>query len=336
MATLKEISQLTGVAGSTISRVLNRDPSLSISDEKRALVIEAAEKLQYVTPRQRRGGANDDPLRIRRPRGLVSLVLVHFLTSAQEMSRPFYLGLRQGIEARCEAYGINIVRVLEQEFDPASLLRGRDSGILSIGPLAQDMVDAIEEHAVPLVLVHPAEPPTPMDLAYVDITAASVMLCDWLLGRGVVRPALVGLASANDARLTGYRQVMERAGGFDPDYTIYETGNGETLIDDLFARLEQLGKPLPDALIVQKDHIAVEVYQALQQRGLRIPEDISVAGFNDSAVAGVLRPKLTTIRLDAGEIGAAAVDLLMERLAGRTTAKHVQIQPVVTVRASTL
>ncbi|WP_112322829.1 LacI family DNA-binding transcriptional regulator [Oceanibium sediminis] len=339
MATLKQISKMTGVAESTISRVLNRDPTLSITDEKRTLVIETAEKLQYVTPRARRSRSGPDPVSLRKPEELVSLVLVHFLTSQEELSRPFYIGLRKGIEARCEAYGINIVRILEKDMDAASLHTARHSGVLSIGQLEPDMVEAINNLGIPVVLAHPAKPPTLLDVAYVDVASASAMLCEWLLARGIKRPALVGLAAEADGRLDGYRSVMQQAGGYDPDNVFYDgdpDATGGTAVDRLFERFETSGKPFPDALIIHKDQTAVEVYQALEARGLKIPDDISVVGFNDSAVASVLRPKLTTIRLDAGVIGEAAVDLLMERLAGRKTAKHVQIQPTVTVRASTI
>ncbi|WP_193142805.1 MULTISPECIES: LacI family DNA-binding transcriptional regulator [unclassified Meridianimarinicoccus] len=338
MATLKQISKMTGVAESTISRVLNRDPTLSISDEKRTLVIETAEKLQYVTPRRRRARNGTDPISLRKPEELVSLVLVHFLTSEEELTRPFYIGLRKGIEARCEAYGINIVRVLEKDMDPASLHNARHTGVLSIGALDPRIVEAIEAHGIPIVLAHPAKPPTALDVAYVDIASAAAMLCEWLIGRGIKRPALVGLASDSDGRLDGYRQVMTAAGSFDPDLIVYEAQTesaNKSAVDELFDRFEAGGDTFPDAIIVNKDQTAVEVYQCLQERGLKIPDDISVVGFNDSAVASVLRPNLTTIRLDAGVIGEAAVDLLMEQLAGRKTTKHVQIQPAVTIRAST-
>lgn len=338
MATLKEIAKITGVAASTISRVLNRDPTLSISDEKRTLVIETAEKLQYVTPRRRRNRNAPDTMSLRRPDEPVSMALVHFLSSAEELSRPFYIGLRKGIEARCEAYGINLVRVLETDIDPASLQAARYAGVISIGPQHAERIAAFEALGMPVVLTHPAAPAIGLDIAYVDVKAASVMLCEWLLARGIERPALVGLANDTDGRLAGYREVLEPLGRFDPALVVREAeadSAGQNAVDELFRRLEASGGPLPDALITHKDQTAVEVYRALEERGLKIPDDISVVGFNDSAVASVMRPELTTIRLDAGEIGATAVDLLAERLGGRGSAKHVQIQPTVMVRAST-
>lgn len=339
MATLKEISKLTGVAASTISRVLSRDPTLSISDEKRTLVVETAEKLQYVPPRRRRNRNTPDPMGLRRPEESVSLALVHFLSSSDELSRPFYLGLRKGIEARCEAYGINLVRVLEKDMDPASLHAARYSGVISIGPLHPDRLQAFEALGMPVVLTHPARPATAIDIAYIDVEAASVMLCEWLLERGIEHPALIGLANETDGRLAGFRRVLESLGRFDSELVVKEIeadSAGRKSVDELFRRLKASGNPLPDALITHKDQTAVEVYKALEERGLKIPQDISVVGFNDSAVASVMRPELTTIRLDAGVIGETAVDLLAEQLGGRTTAKHVQIQPAVMERASTI
>ncbi|AMM87234.1 LacI family DNA-binding transcriptional regulator [Martelella sp. AD-3] len=338
MVTLKEIAKRTGVAESTISRILNRDPTLSISDEKRRRVVETAEALQYVMRRSRSSRKEDASIALRRPGDLRSVMIVHFLSSASELSQPFYVGLRQGIEARAEAYGMATTRLFAGEFDPAMLTRGRNVGIISVGDLPDGHLEAIRALGVATVLAHPQERPVDVDVAYVDLWSASTRLCEWLLTRGVRQPALVGVQGPQSRRLAAFRSVMSEAGLFDPDYVTYardSSDDGQDQIRTLFSRLADTGKPLPDAVVIYADRTAVEVYRGLEKAKLSIPRDVQVVAFNDSSIAHMLAPELSTLRLEAGVIGETAVDLLMERHGGRKAAKHVQILPTIIERGST-
>ncbi|WP_434362600.1 substrate-binding domain-containing protein [Parasalinivibrio latis] len=335
MVTLKKIAKITGVAESTVSRILNRDSTLSVSTAKRTLVIETAERLQYVPRRKRNTGQFDKSVALRKPEELKSIVLVHFLSSKDELDFPFYLGLRKGIEARCEEYETNIVRVLQKDFDAAALNNVRHSGVLSFGELPEEDINSLNLLNIPLVLIHPAKPTIHTDSVYTNIESAAMTMCDWLMAKGIHRPALLGINSKMDGRYTGYKQRMELAGKFDPDLVFFRS-NDMAMVDELFNRFDMGSARFPDALIVDTDQSAVEVYQSLSARGIRVPEDISVVGFNDSAIASALKPTLSTMRLDAGVIGEAAVDLLMERIQGRIVAKQVQVHPLMVQRESTI
>ena len=94
MVTLKEIAKAVGVSTATVSRVLNFDPTLSITEAKRQAIIETAEALNYATPRARNRA---------RQHGLRKVALVHFLRPDLELIDPYYVGLRLGIESRCQA-----------------------------------------------------------------------------------------------------------------------------------------------------------------------------------------------------------------------------------------
>ena len=102
MVTLKEIAKAVGVSTATVSRVLNFDQTLSVTAQKRQAIIETAEALNYATPRAR-NRAN--------AQGLNKVALVHFLRPEQELIDPYYVGLRLGIESRCQALKIETVKV---------------------------------------------------------------------------------------------------------------------------------------------------------------------------------------------------------------------------------
>ena len=93
-------------------------------------------------------------------------------------------------------------------------------------------------------------------------------------------------------------------------------------------------KAPPDAIVTCNDNIAVGAYRAIYDLGLRIPEDVAVASFNDISVAQFLNPPLSTIHLPAEEIGETAVELLRERMAGREIAKHVTLATRIVWRGS--
>jgi LacI family transcriptional regulator len=88
-------------------------------------------------------------------------------------------------------------------------------------------------------------------------------------------------------------------------------------------------------LITGNDNMAVGAYRAIHELGLRIPEDIAVASFNDISVAQFMSPPLSTVRLPSEEIGETAVELLLERMAGRELAKRITLASKAIWRGST-
>jgi LacI family transcriptional regulator len=94
-------------------------------------------------------------------------------------------------------------------------------------------------------------------------------------------------------------------------------------------------KQAPDAIVTCNDNIAVGAYRAIHDLGLKIPEDVAVASFNDISVAQFLNPPLTTVHLPSEEIGETAIELLLERMAGREIAKRIALASTIVWRAST-
>lgn len=117
MVTIKEIAKAVGVSSGTVSRVLNYDETLSISESKRQAIIETAEALNYATPRARKS-AQLSPFSI--PMGshaevAANIAVIHFLAPNEELVDPYYVGVRLGIEARCREYKIEIARVFNPD-----------------------------------------------------------------------------------------------------------------------------------------------------------------------------------------------------------------------------
>jgi LacI family transcriptional regulator len=131
-----------------------------------------------------------------------------------------------------------------------------------------------------------------------------------------------------------YRQVLQKHGGVNEDWIIR---CGSTLEDGYQATLRLLDlSPRPTAILVVNDLLAIGALRAVADRGLRVPEDISIAGFDDIDVAAYLTPPLTTVRVDSESLGRESVRLVLARMQDpERPPQHVRVAAQLVVRAST-
>lgn len=332
MVTLKEIAKAVGVSPATVSRVLNFDQTLSVTAKTRQAIIETAEAMKYETPRARNRVYQQ---------GLSKIALVHYLQPDQEFVDPYYVSLRLGIESRCQALKIETIKVYHTDSLPeASLLRSA-SGIIAIGRHDESEIAWLRQHNRNLVFADFSPPSDEYDSVASDLTLATRKLLDTLSGAGYRRIAFAGWVDIYDGvapalperRCRAYKEWAQEAGVFDERICL--TG-GKTERSGYELTRQILSEPdRPDALITANDNMAVGAYRAIHEMGLRIPDDIAVASFNDISVAQFMNPPLTTVHLAAEETGETAVELLLERMGGRELPKRVTLATSVRWRGST-
>lgn len=332
MVTLKEIAKTVGVSSATVSRVLNFDTTLSITEKKRVAIIETAEALNYETPRAR-NRANQQ--------GLNKIALVHFLRPEQELIDPYYVSLRLGIESRCQAMKIEVVKVYHTENFPAPTLLQSASGVIVIGRHAESEINWIKNNCNNLVFADFAPPGDEFDSVRCDLALATQKLLHGLTQTNYRRIGFIGWHDVIDGadsevpeiRMRTYQQWMTAHSLFDPAICktdLNTAQSGYRLTREMLASGDR-----PDAIITCNDNMAVGAYRALHEVGLKIPGDIAIASFNDISAAQFLNPPLSTVRLPSEEIGETAVELLLERVAGRTLAKHITLASELKWRGST-
>lgn len=332
MVTLKEIAKAVGVSSATVSRVLNFDSTLSITEKKRQAIIETAEALNYATPRAR-NRANQQ--------GLNKIALVHFLRPDQELIDPYYVGLRLGIESRCQAMKIEVIKVYHTESFPSPSILQSASGVIVIGRHTPAEVEWITRQCTNLVFADFAPQGDEFDSVRCDLALATQKLLQGLTDLNYRRIGFIGWSEEadgvrsemNEVRFRTYKQWMTAHSMFDPSICKTEENSeqsGYRMTRELLA-----AKQRPDAIIACNDNMAVGAYRALHEVGVKIPADIAVASFNDISAAQFLNPPLTTVRLPSEEIGETAVELLLERVTGRTLAKHITLASELKWRGST-
>ncbi len=189
-----------------------------------------------------------------------------------------------------------------------------------------------------LVVLQGSWPEAPFPSVDIDNAAAARLACGHLLGLGRRRLAMIVHASAEytaaAARLAGFREAL-RLAGLDPGaaratHADFTPESGQAAVDLLLRE----GDP-PDALFVSSDTVAVGVLHALKGRGLHIPDDIAVVGFDDIPMAVYIDPPLTTIHVPAFGLGWGAADLALRLIRGEDVAeRHVVLETDLVVRRS--
>lgn len=347
MVTIREIAQAVGVSASTVSRVLNYDPTLSVSDIKRKAILETAEALNYVArryrPRALTPQITDDPAA---PTSIVAsgrVIIAQFLDVQSEMADPYYIGIRLGAEARARTARADTSTIYPLAGAVDTTLFDGAIGVIALGMRRDEDVDWVRQHHQNIVLADFAPDVELFDSATGNLRLAMHRLLAALVEAGYRRIAYLCNVNpwdparsrypAREPRTSAYEEWMRGHGLYDPtlcltaDRLCFESGY--TLAQDLLRRPE-----LPDVVVTANDNMAIGAYRAVLERGLSIPQDIAIASFNDIPAAQFLAPPLTTIRIPAERIGECAVDLLFERHDGRDYFKTVNISTEIIWRDS--
>jgi LacI family transcriptional regulator len=216
---------------------------------------------------------------------------------------------------------------------------GRQAAIVVTSELAAADLTALTRARIPVVVIDPLNLPSARVTSVGSTNfAGGIVATHHLLDLGHRKIAYLGgptAAACNQARMHGYRGAMEAEGASVPDEYVrtgrfsYEhgVGGGAALLD--------LPRP-PTAVFAGSDETALGVIEAARVRGLRVPEDLSVVGFDDTPVARLAAPPLTTVRQPLREMGAVAVRTALRLAAGEAVdSHHVELATELVVRQST-
>jgi LacI family transcriptional regulator len=305
--TLATIAAEAGVSLPTVSKVVNGRPD--VAPGTRARVERLLDEHQYIRVGPRR----------RRHSGLVDLVF-------NGLDSPWAVEILRGVEewGAIHETGVAVSAVRHGNARPASWTstlasHDTDGVILVTSELTEDQLGQLRVADIPLVVLDPANPPPP-DLPSVGATnwAGGLAATEHLLGLGHRRIGAIGGPAdylCSRARIDGYRSALDRAGlPFDPALIRH----GDFHHEGGFARgAELLSRPdRPTAIFAGSDQQAFGVYEAARQRGLRIPQDLSVVGFDDLPVARWASPPLTSVRQPLAEMGRTAAQMLGDLIEG--------------------
>ena len=330
--TSADVAAEAGVSRTTVSLVLNEAPGVSISESTRSRVREVAGRLGYQPHHSARGLAAGKSH---------TLGLVLRQTPEQVASDAFLPQTLRGVvtAARSSRYRVLVEPIAPGHDRYVDLVRsGRTDGLLISGPRIDDDDDLaqISSEGFPIV-IQGSLPGTSTPSVDIDNVASARLAVEHLVALGHRRVACITNAplayTAARDRLEGYHAALRRAGFEAPDELVVEGA-----FDAPSGRLAMnllLGRRPPSAVFVASDIVALGAIAAINDAGFRVPEDISVIGFDDVPLAAYFDPPLTTIRLPAFELGLAAGRALLDRIAGRDVPARTLLSTELIVRAST-
>jgi len=303
--TITDVARRAGVSMKTVSRVMNAEPH--VREEVREKVLRVARELRYRPKVSARSLAGSRSYQ-------VGFVLSY--------PSPYFMYAQLGALRACHERGFHLV---VEPVDPASpelasemetLTNGvAVDGIILLPTVCDNVVvlDALDAASIPYVRVAPATARSRGATIEVDDEGAAETVTNHLLDLGHRRIGLVqGPAGhiASVRRLEGFRKALA-VRGLEPEPELLQAGDfiyrsGRAAAERLLALAR-----LPTAIFATNDEMALAVMATAQSKGLSIPGDLSVAGFDDIASAGMLWPGLTTMRQPMGDMGAAAAEIII-------------------------
>lgn len=320
--TIKDVAELADVSWKTVTNVMHG--RRNVSDKTRARVLEAAKTLGFRTSlaaRQLRTGRT----------GIITLAVSELNISyfAQLAHRAF----EQASERNLTIFVYETLNQAERERDAA---RGFDvafsDGII-LNPVALDAAGIAESKGqVPLVVVGEAASGENLDHVGIDNIGSAEEATDHLVGLGRRNIHFIGSSpeqttGTGGLRLSGYRRSLRKAGLAVDDAKVhaiptYSLDSGYRTVEAIFSDGQR-----PDALVCGNDEVAFGAMHALRARGLSVPHDVAVLGWDNAPMGEYFHPTLTTVKPDIDAVIHSSLDVLQQRIDGDESACQDHVVP---------
>ena len=330
MATIKDIASLAEVSIATVSRVLNQDESLSVTEETRHRILTAADELGY-TRHQKSGNFKKEKHQI---------AIIQWVSEEDELDDIYYYNIRLGIEKRAQELDYEILRYFN---DIPFSLAEEVIGILCIGKFSREQITELESLGKSLVFVDSDTLLQGHPCVTTDFENAVQTALQYLKKQGCQS---IGLLTGEekttdlqeiipDSRRRAYRNFCIEEGIYDANLIL--TGNFSALsgYELIKAKLETEEK-LPDAFFAASDSLAIGALKAFQEAGLIVPDQIQIISFNDTIMAKQVFPPLSCVTVYTEEMGRTAMDVLNKQvLSPREIPTLTMLGTKLTLRGST-
>lgn len=320
---IRDVAAAAGVDASVVSRVLSGDDRLSVKPETRQRVLDAVERLQYRPNRA---------ARTLRTATTMALGIV-----VPDLANATYAEISRGAEAESARHGYILLIVMGSLFERLRLLEGRVDGLLYAIATSETLDRERIPEGPPSLLVNRHEPGMGPSVT-VDDAGAARMATGYLADLGHRAIAHISGPPHTDTarrRAAGYSSELSDRGIAVPGQWIvassFDEAGGYRAATELLTN-----DPRPTAIFVANTRAAIGAVAAAHALGIAIPRDLSIVGFDEIPIADYLQPPLTTLRRPLAQMGARAVQLLLELIEGGSVESEMLATPSeLVVRGST-
>jgi LacI family transcriptional regulator len=327
--TLKDIAERAGVTSATVSMVINNKPNISENTRKKVLKI--AKELNYYPNVIARGLATKKSNSIG--------VIVPNLASS------FVVRVLQGIKStnRDIEYTVQLFDTVGQKETETQLFqrlareRRIDGVILISSTVTDEELNVFREESVPSIVV--ARHCELIDSVYVNNELGAADATDYLVGKGHTQIACV-ITEKNGVptreRLEGYKKSLSQHGiAFRDDLLFIVDDDTMSNGIEVFHRIHELQPKVTAVFVPAGDMVAIGLIKEAKKKGVQVPEELAVVGFDDIPAAEVIEPSLTTVRQPKLEMGDYAINMIVDKIEGRETGvKHKELPTKFIIRES--
>lgn len=304
-ASIKDVAREAGVSIATVSRVLNNINV--VNEETKKKVLEAIDKLQY------RPNIVARSLKTQRTSTIGMII--------PDISSQFYPEIVRGAEDVANIYDYNIMLCntdldLEKEINYLRVLREKmvDGILYMSSSLQPKILDFIKELGIPMVLIENTDKEKNFPSVSIDNEGAAYDAVNYLIKNGNRKIAYIGNKddenNITSMRYVGYRKAIEENELKSEKSLIYS--GGLKVEDGYKGMINILENENVDAVFCGSDECAIGAINALREKGIKVPEDIDVMGFNDIYEASVFYPKLTTVAQPMYDMGSVGMRMLIK------------------------
>lgn len=333
MATIKDIAKSAGVSPATVSRVLNHDQSMSVSDETRQKIFDIAEELEYKKTKRRDKRYSQNH----------RIAIVEWYTEEEELDDLYYYAIRLGVEKKAQELGYDVMRFFNNE--TLNQLEQID-GIIAIGKFSPQKIKELELYTEQLVFIDSNTLAYGHSCVTTDFENSVTTVLNHFLERGHRQIGLlVGQEQTSDKttilsdpRLVTFKNYLTEKQLYQETYVKignFSSESGYSMMKELIANL---GDQLPTAFFMASDALAVGALRALQEADIPVPDRVSLIAFNDTSIAKYVYPPLSTVTVFTEEMGRQGLQLLHEEFQhpGSTIPRMVTLATKLTLRKSSL
>ncbi|TGE33760.1 LacI family DNA-binding transcriptional regulator [Desulfosporosinus sp. Sb-LF] len=306
MATIRDVARLAGVSVATVSRVVNKTDS--VNPETARQVQKAIEQLQYEPNAVARGLAG-------KKMGIIALILPDILN-------PFFPALARGVEDVAHKKGLTVILgnsddlgLKESSYIKVLKKKYVDGFIIASNTIREEDVEALRKERIPIVLLDRGLNTAACAVIRSNNREGAKLAVQHLIEQGCQRIAHIygppEFITARE-RLLGYEEIARELSEYSPSLMVpghFAVEGGRKAVEELLCRHPDL-----DGIFAGNDLMAVGALKALHERGIRVPEQVKVCGFDGIGLTEITEPELTTVAQPIYEMGGLAARILLDEI----------------------
>lgn len=313
MVTIKDIAKEANVSPATVSRVLNQDHSLSVSNKTRETILKIAEQLHYPKNKKKKSKIQN-----------FCIAIVEWYTKEEELDDLYYYSIRLGVEKKLQELGYDILRIFNNE---SFELAKQAHAVVAIGKFSKAQIQQLEKINPKLVFVDSDTLNLGYNCVTTDFENSVITVINYFIDKNLTKIGMIAgqertsdkQTILSDPRLVTFKNYLTEKGIYQEEFVKvgnFSSDSGYQMMKELIG---ELGENLPQAFFVANDALAIGVLRALQEKGISIPQEISIISFNDTSVAKYVFPTLSTVTVFTEEMGKQAVEILQKSLQNDNT-----------------